>query len=412
MINNISDDENNKTPVENKTHKLRPTSGFNNPKNIDPVRTIRNTLPNIPYGDTPQVENQFPFLIPPTPPVENKDPLLMPPTPPLENHDPLLIPRFDPPAKKVSYSKTPPHRVERKTEEIVVLVDDDEEMLKPKKRDAYFYQKPEEYEKVVQHYYDKYDDDGTKKIKNPNTLSKNGKVYFDDRTNKRVTVIPIRQAVLGWVLDDGRRTKKLNSSLKWDVSRVTDMSNLFNCEKYLASSLDPEHEDIAWENAERKRKERNWRIEMEFKRSLTGKNDWKGNIIYNIFNNLNKWDVSNVTNMKDMFKYTDNLKNDELPKWYKKTPEDERIIKEEKQRKAKEEEEAKRRKAKGFEVPTVSCDCTDVSCDVGCPISGGKKRRTRKNIIKRKNTIKRRKTKKLRKKILKKTKKNRNKLKK
>lgn len=378
LDNNISADENYNTHFQNKTtHKLRPTSrsGFEKPKYIDPVPTIRNILPNIPDGDTP--------------PLENKDLLLMPPTPPLENQDPLLIPRFNPPPKKFSYSKTPPHRVERKTEEIVVLVDDDKEMLKPENRDAYFYQKPEEYEKVVQHYYDKLH-------------------AFEDRKNIRVTVIPIRQAVLGWVLDDGRRTKKLNSSLKWDVSRVTDMSNLFNYLKYQASSLDPDHEGMKLENAQRKLKERNYDIKLEFKRSLTGKNDWKGNIIYNIFYNLNKWDVSNVTNMKDMFKYTDNLKNDKLPKWYIKTDEDKRIIENEKKQKAEEKEKAKTRKSQGIQVPTVSCggdlgDCGDCG---GCTVSGGKKRRTRKK------TIKRKKTKKLRKKILKKTKKNRNKLKK
>lgn len=402
MNNNSEDEFNNNTPVENKTHNLRrtSTSGFKQPKNIDRVPTIRNTLPNIPDGDTPPVENQEPSLIPPTPPEENQDL--------------LLIPRFEPKPKKYSVRALPPQMFERKIEEIVVLVDDDKEMLEPKNRDAYFYQKPEEYEKVVQFYYDKYDDDGTKKEKDPYTVSKTGKVYFEDRTNKRVTAIPIRQAVLGWVLGGGSR--KLNHFLKWDVSRVTDMSNLFNCEQYLASTIDPKHKDMARDNALRKLKERNREIEREFNRSLNAKNDWKGNILYNIFNNLNKWDVSNVTNMKDMFKYTDNLKNDELPKWYKKTPEDELIIEKEKQRKAEEKKKALARKSEGFQVPTVSC--ADVSCDGdfgdcgGCTVSGGKKRRTRKNTIKTKKTIKRKKTKKLRKKILKKTKKNRNKLKK
>ncbi len=96
--------------------------------------------------------------------------------------------------------------------------------------------------------------------------------------------------------------------------------------------------------------------------------------------------------MKDMFKYTDILKNDELPKWYKKTPEDELIIKEEKQRKAEEKKKALARKSEGFQVPTVSC--ADVSCDGdfgdcgSCTVMGGKKRRTRKNTIKRKRTTK------------------------
>jgi hypothetical protein len=44
------------TAIKNKTRKLRPTPGFNNPKYIDPidpVRTIRNTIRNVKSPNSP-----------------------------------------------------------------------------------------------------------------------------------------------------------------------------------------------------------------------------------------------------------------------------------------------------------------------------------------------------------------------
>lgn len=41
------------TAIKNKTRKLRPTPGFNNPKYIDPVQTIRNTIRNVKSPNSP-----------------------------------------------------------------------------------------------------------------------------------------------------------------------------------------------------------------------------------------------------------------------------------------------------------------------------------------------------------------------
>lgn len=41
------------TAIKNKTRKLISTPGFNNPKYIDPVRTIRNTIRNVKSPNSP-----------------------------------------------------------------------------------------------------------------------------------------------------------------------------------------------------------------------------------------------------------------------------------------------------------------------------------------------------------------------
>ena len=177
---------------------------------------------------------------------------------------------------------------------------------------------------------------------------------------------------------------KFNQDIsEWDVSKVTNMKSMFHG----ASRF---NQDITqWNVSNVTNMEDMFKTAWKFNKDISQWNVSKVTNMKHMFyeakafnQDIYSWgvSVSKETNMEDMFKDTEVLKNNKLPYWYNQTLTDEEFKK--------------------------------IYDSIRTGTKGGKKRRTRKNIIKRKNTIKRKKTKKLRKKILKKTKKNRNKLKK
>ena len=112
----------------------------------------------------------------------------------------------------------------------------------------------------------------------------------------------LKENLIIWLLteDKDEFEKKYVHISKWDVSKITNMNNLFNWENYYSSNI-PNYLKT-YNNNNNNNNVKNKMTDLEIIHKLYNK-------IKNFNENLNNWNVRNVINMTNMFRGTSNFNN-------------------------------------------------------------------------------------------------------